>query len=97
MQTDIFGGTLHFVEAGSLAGKCVSNCSFVSGEAASAGWLLCLLLFVPKSLRYALVPPVAAISILTPAMRLSFGAHYLSDVVLGWLSSLVVSRHCWRN
>jgi membrane-associated phospholipid phosphatase len=23
-------------------------------------------------------------------MRLSFGAHYLSDIVLGWLSSLVV-------
>ncbi|MGO8426030.1 phosphatase, partial [Rhizobium ruizarguesonis] len=34
--------------------------------------------------------PLAAISILTPAMRLSFCAHYLSDVVLGWLSSLVV-------
>ncbi|ARM11721.1 MULTISPECIES: phosphatase PAP2 family protein [Rhizobium] len=90
VQTDIFGGALHFVEAGSLAGKCVSNCSFVSGEAASAGWLFCLLLFVPKSLRYALAPPVVAISILTPAMRLSFGAHYLSDVTLGWLSSLVV-------
>ncbi|WP_064706813.1 phosphatase PAP2 family protein [Rhizobium bangladeshense] len=90
LQTDMFGGPLHFVEAGSLAGKCISNCSFVSGEAASAGWLFCLLLFVPKSLRYALVPPVAVISILTPALRLSFGAHYLSDVTLGWLSSLVV-------
>ncbi|PDT17556.1 phosphatase [Rhizobium sp. J15] len=90
LQTDIFGGSLHFAEAGSLAGKCVSNCSFVSGEAASAGWLLCLLLFVPKSLRYAIVPPVVVISILTPAMRLSFGAHYLSDVVLGWLSTIVI-------
>jgi membrane-associated phospholipid phosphatase len=90
IQTDLFGGPFHFVEAGSLAGKCISNCSFVSGEAASAGWLLCLLIFVPKSLRYALAAPVAAVSILTPAMRLSFGAHYLSDIVLGWLSSLVV-------
>jgi membrane-associated phospholipid phosphatase len=90
VQTDLFGGTLHFAEAGSLAGKCVSNCSFISGEAASAGWLLCLLVFVPQSLRYALFAPVAAISILTPAMRLAFGAHYLSDIVLGWLSTLVV-------
>ena len=90
LQTDIFGGPLHFAEAGSLAGKCVSNCSFVSGEAASAGWLLCLLFFVPKSLRYAIVPPVVVSSILTPAMRLSFGAHYLSDVMLGWLSSIVI-------
>lgn len=90
VQTDFFGGTLHFAEAGSLAGKCISNCSFISGEAASAGWLFCLLIFVPKSVRYALVAPVAAVSILTPAMRLSFGAHYLSDVVLGWLSSVVI-------
>ncbi len=46
VQTDIFGGALHFVEAGSLAGKCVSNCSFVSGEAASAG-----LAVLPAALR----------------------------------------------
>ncbi|MDE1995136.1 MAG: phosphatase, partial [Rhizobiaceae bacterium] len=32
-QTDLFGGMLDFVHAGSFAGKCVSNCSFISGEA----------------------------------------------------------------
>jgi lipid A 4'-phosphatase len=85
-----FGGTLDFVQAGSMAGKCLSNCSFVSGEAAGAGWLLCLLFLLPPPLRVPLFAPLATISLLAPALRLAFGAHYLSDVILGWLSSFVV-------
>lgn len=85
-----FGGSLDFVQAGSLIGKCVSNCSFISGEAAGAGWLLCLVFLAPRSIRPALFIPLAAISLLAPALRVAFGAHFLSDVILGWLSSLVV-------
>lgn len=90
LETIDFGGALHFVQAGSMAGECASNCSFVSGEAAGAGWLLCLLFLVPRPLRLVLFGPLAAISLLAPALRLAFGAHYLSDVILGWLSSFVV-------
>jgi membrane-associated phospholipid phosphatase len=89
-QTDLFGGTLDFVQAGSFAGKCVSNCSFISGEAASAGWLFCLIFIIPQPARAALALPIAAASILMPALRVAFGAHYLSDAVLGWLSSPAV-------
>ncbi|MFJ6322393.1 MULTISPECIES: phosphatase PAP2 family protein [unclassified Rhizobium] len=89
-QTDLFGGSLDFVQAGSFAGKCVSNCSFISGEAASAGWLFCLILIIPRPMRSVVALPIAAVSLLIPALRVAFGAHYLSDVVLGWLSSLVV-------
>lgn len=89
-ETLDFGGRLDFVQAGSMAGKCMSNCSFVSGEAAGASWLLCLIFFVPQPVRSALLLPLAAISLIAPALRLAFGAHYLSDVVLGWLSSLVI-------
>ncbi len=89
-STTDFGGALDFVPAGSTAGKCLSNCSFVSGEAAGAGWLLCLLFIMPRASRRALLLPLATISLLAPALRLAFGAHYLSDVILGWLSSFVV-------
>ncbi len=88
--TDLFGGVLDFVQAGSFAGKCLRNCSFISGEASSAGWLLCLILLLPPRWRIPLGVPLAAISILMPTMRVLTGAHYLSDVVLGWLSSLVI-------
>ncbi|WP_037153620.1 phosphatase PAP2 family protein [Rhizobium freirei] len=89
-QTDLFGGALDFVQAGSFAGKCVSNCSFISGEAASAGWLFCLIFIIPQPLRLTVALPIAAVSLLIPALRVAFGAHYLSDAVLGWLSSVVV-------
>lgn len=89
-ETDLFGGTLDFVHAGSFAGKCTANCSFISGEAAAAGWLFCLLFLVPQPLRAALALPLTVISFLVPALRIAFGGHYLSDVVLGWLSSPVI-------
>jgi hypothetical protein len=38
-QTDLFGGSLEFMPAGSFNGACERNCSFVSGEASGAGWL----------------------------------------------------------
>ncbi|AYG66992.1 MULTISPECIES: phosphatase PAP2 family protein [unclassified Rhizobium] len=89
-STDLFGGSHDFVQAGSFAGRCLGNCSFISGEASSGGWLLCLILLLPPRLRLRLGIPLAIVSIMMPVMRVMTGAHYLSDAVLGWLLSLVV-------
>ena len=89
-DTLFFGGHFDFVQAGSMAGKCLDNCSFVSGEAATAGWLFCLIWLFPQKWRPAIGIPIAAISIGLTLLRVAFGAHYLSDAVLGWLSSLVI-------
>jgi membrane-associated phospholipid phosphatase len=89
-DTVFFGGDLDFVQAGSFAGKCLRNCSFVSGEASSAGWLLCLIVLLPSRWRFVVGIPLAIVSIAIPTLRVLTGAHYLSDAVLGWLSSLVV-------
>ena len=40
VDATLFGGDLGFVPAGDFSGACMANCSFVSGEAAAAGWLL---------------------------------------------------------
>lgn len=89
-ETTLFGGDLDFVHAGSFAGQCLKNCSFVSGEASSAGWLLCLILLVPPRWRLRAGVPLALVSLAVPVLRVITGAHYLSDAVLGWLSSIVV-------
>ena len=89
-QTLDFGGHLDFVQAGSMAGRCTKNCSFISGEAAGAGWIFCLIFLIPQPSRSALALPLIAISFLSPAIRVAFGAHYLSDAILGWLLSVVV-------
>lgn len=89
-ETAMFGGDKAFMPAGDFQGACVSNCSFVSGEAAGAGWLACLIVLVPPHLRAVVVPPLLLVSLATPMLRTVFGGHYLSDVMLGWLSSLVI-------
>ncbi|WP_421856152.1 phosphatase PAP2 family protein [Oricola sp.] len=89
-MTEEFGGWLPFVEAGTKTGYCASNCSFVSGEASTAGWLMCLALMLAIRRRRIFAALVAAVSIVMAAMRVVFGAHYLSDAILGYLSTIVI-------
>ncbi|WP_045682350.1 phosphatase PAP2 family protein [Martelella endophytica] len=90
-NTDVFGGLLDFRPVGDFSGACVSNCSFISGEAAGAGWLFCYALFLlPPRYTTLLMPVLIAISLISPVMRLAYGGHYLSDVILAWLSSVVI-------
>lgn len=89
-DTSIFSGQLPFVPAGDFSGACTSNCSFISGEAASAGWLFCLLALMPPHARRFVFWPVLTISVITALLRVFFGRHFLSDAILAWLSAIVV-------
>ncbi|MDB5525567.1 MAG: Phosphoesterase, PA-phosphatase related [Rhizobium sp.] len=84
-ETLPFGGRLTFVPAGDFSGACIDNCSFVSGEAAAAGWLLCLLPLINGKYQRAIRGGVIFISLLTPTLRVVMGGHFISDAVLGWL------------
>lgn len=88
-DVSLFSGHLPFMPAGSLSGACVSNCSFISGEAASGGWLFCLLALVRPDMRRLIFWPVVAVSVATALLRVFFGRHFLSDAVLAWLSAIV--------
>lgn len=88
--TDLFGGDLPFVPAGQWSDACVSNCSFVSGEASSIFWLVCLIPLLPERHRRPGAVAIVAAAVFTSALRIAFGGHYLSDVVLGALSTLIV-------
>jgi len=86
IDVSIFGGDMHFVAVGDFGGACASNCSFVSGEAAAAGWLLCLLpLLLRGRFRYLIAALMIDVSIAAPFLRVAMGAHFLSDAMLGWL------------
>ncbi|MBB4232407.1 phosphatase PAP2 family protein [Rhizobium mongolense] len=90
IQTSLFGGHMDFMPAGSFLGQCTSNCSFVSGEASGAGWLLCLMFLLPPKARLWFGWPVAIASVATAVLRVVVGAHYISDVILGFLMPIVV-------
>lgn len=89
-STTLFGGDLDFRAVADFSGACTSNCSFISGEAASAGWILCTLAILPARWRRILWVPVTALAVFTAFLRVSFGRHFLSDAVLGFLSAPVV-------
>jgi len=89
-STDLFGGDLPFVPAGQWSDACANNCSFVSGEASSIFWLVCLIPLLPERHRRAGAITIVAVAVFTSALRIAFGGHYLSDVVLGALSTLIV-------
>jgi membrane-associated phospholipid phosphatase len=90
VSTDLFGGNLPFVPAGDWSNACQYNCSFVSGEASSIFWLVCLVPLLPAPQRRVGAIVAAATAIFTCGLRVAFGGHYLSDVVLGGLSTLIV-------
>jgi len=89
-QTNLFGGHLDFTAAGTFVGECTRNCSFVSGEASGAGWLLCLLFLVPANARVWVAPPLIVASTMMAALRVAVGSHYASDALLGWLLAVIV-------
>src|SRR5262245_26312685 len=90
VATDLFGGEHAFVAAGQWSDACLRNCSFISGEAASIFWLLCVIPLLPDRYRRAGTAIIIAVAVFTAALRIAFGGHYLSDVVLGGLSTVIV-------
>jgi membrane-associated phospholipid phosphatase len=89
-MTEDFGGWLSFVEAGTKTNLCAANCSFVSGEAAAAGWLMCLALLLAVHRYVWSAFAVGAVSIVMAGLRVAFGAHYLSDAVLGYTMTIAI-------
>ena len=65
-STDLFGGLLPFVPAGDWSNACLDNCSFVSGEASSIFWLVCLVPLWPRRLRGKAALAIAAICAVSP-------------------------------
>lgn len=76
-----FGGPLEFVPWWSPFGHCAGNCSFVSGEVASATCLLAVALVLPERYRRGAVPGVIGYVLAIVLMRVVMGGHFPSDTL----------------
>jgi membrane-associated phospholipid phosphatase len=85
-----FGGTLPFVNWWDPGGTCASNCSFISGEAAAAAWLFGAAMLAPPRWRPLTMSLAAAFFVMTCVLRVAAGGHFVTDVVIGGLSSVIV-------
>jgi membrane-associated PAP2 superfamily phosphatase len=87
-----FGGAAEMMPAWVPGGACGDNCSFVSGETASAFWTLALAAVAPPALRTAAFAAALVYGSTVGAIRFAAGGHFLSDVLLAaLLTHLVVA------
>jgi membrane-associated phospholipid phosphatase len=91
-----FGGTMDFTPVWQVSAACSRNCSFPSGEASAAAASLSLLVLVPARFRWAAAIVLLPCLLFVAFNRVIFGAHFLSDVVLGWLLTMFAMAWIWR-
>jgi membrane-associated PAP2 superfamily phosphatase len=85
-----FGGEAEFSPVWWISDQCDGNCSFVSGEAASAFWLVALVFIVPREWRPATAKVTISAAAAISLTRIAAGAHFMSDVLIAWLLTLLV-------
>jgi membrane-associated phospholipid phosphatase len=90
VQTVQFGGKFEFRPWYRFDGACEKNCSFVSGEVAEAFWLVAPASLAPPPLRGWTVGAALAFGAVTALLRVAYGGHYLSDVLLAALLMLTI-------
>jgi membrane-associated phospholipid phosphatase len=90
IQTQDFNGPNPFVPWYDDNGGCKKNCSFVSGEASTGFWMVAPASVLPPPWRGPAMVAAFAFGFGASLLRLAFGGHYLSDVLLGGLITLIV-------
>lgn len=92
-----FGGRAFFTPPWELTDQCVRNCSFISGEAASAFALLTLVVFIKPRYSTLYLGAVGIVAAAFSFNRVVFGAHFLSDVVIAWNVMFALAVLLWRS
>ena len=95
-QTLEFGGPWRFRSYQTFDGECRRNCSFVSGEVATSAWTLAPALLAPPPFRVLAVGAALGFTAATGVLRMSFGGHYLSDVLLAALFTFMIVLGLYR-
>lgn len=85
-----FGGGDEFRPWYDFDGACAKNCSFPSGEASSGFWMAAPAILLPPPLRAPALVAALAFGAAASVLRLAFGGHFLSDVLIGGLIALLV-------
>ena len=80
----------------SADGACEKNCAFASGEAAQGFWMVAPALLAPPPWRGAAIAGALAFGVAASTLRLAFGGHFLSDVLVGGLLALIVVLATYR-
>jgi lipid A 4'-phosphatase len=89
IYTREFGGDFDFRPWYRFDGDCRKNCSFASGEAATAAWMVAPASLVPPPAQPFAIAGALLFGAAASLSRLAIGHHYLSDVLVGALIALI--------
>jgi len=100
-NTTLFGGEGHFTPAFQISDQCTTNCSFTSGEAAlTSAWVFVIVALLWGGLsargRAWALWLGASLVLISPALRVMLGRHFLSDVVVSVLISALATLAMYR-
>jgi membrane-associated PAP2 superfamily phosphatase len=90
VQVTEFGGPQAYVDWWDPRGSCGRNCSFVSGEAASAAWMFAPAMLVPPQWRGAAFAGAAIFTVVISLSRMAAGGHFFSDVLFAALLMMIL-------
>jgi membrane-associated PAP2 superfamily phosphatase len=85
-----FNGPDQFVPWWDPRGSCARNCSFFSGEGATAFWTYAPAALTPPAWRALAYAAATLFGLLTSGLRMAFGGHFFTDVAIAGLVTFVV-------
>jgi lipid A 4'-phosphatase len=85
-----FNGTQQFMPWWSPHGDCARNCSFFSGEGATAFWTYAPAALAPPALRPLAFAAATLFGVTTSVLRMAFGGHFFTDVATAGLVTFLV-------
>ena len=91
-----YGGQLDFLSVFEAGGKCVDNCSFVSGEVSSMVMIFAALMFACKPLRLLFASLLVPAWALSGYIRIGMGAHFPSDTFFAGIFMIAIAAGLYR-
>src|ERR1700712_5574168 len=85
-----FNGPDQFVPWWDPRGSCARNCSFFSGEGATAFWTYAPAALAPPAWRPLAYAGATVFGIVTSGLRMAFGGHFFTDVTIAGLVMFLV-------
>jgi lipid A 4'-phosphatase len=85
-----FNGPQEFVPWWDPRGSCERNCSFFSGEGATAFWTYAPAALTPPQWRPLAYAAATLFGIATSVLRMAFGGHFFTDVAIAGLVTFLV-------
>ena len=85
-----FGGEVPYTLPWVVTDRCDDNCSFVSGEGASAVWSVAPAMLAPLPERPFVILGALGWGLVMGLVRIAMGGHFLSDVLIGAVLMLIV-------